>query len=327
MKTIVVKKTDEINDAEWKEITAGFNEEFKRDKKPAELIRYYKANACGYSYHGIAKDESGNIAGFSSVMPFLYKDAKGNDILTGLSGSTFVKKEFRNDIFIFNDIYKGIRKACCNDNITAILGVPNKNSFKYLIKLLRFTFLYNLPYYVLPLNPSAVLSKKLPGFINKACFAFVWLYVQLVKLVSLVYNPAEEKADYTISYSAEVYSQRFNEAYTTVTDKQFTFTYRVYTEKSMQTAYLFHFTQSGQRTVRALCKAVEHIIRKEKIDLIIFVGRLDLKQALLLKLPESKHPQQLPLTVDVLLPESDSRYEKMKSEAGWNFGLMNFDVR
>lgn len=327
MKEIVVKKTQEINEAEWEQITAGFNEEFKKEKKPAELIRYYKANACGYSYHGMAKDDNGVIAGFSSIMPFTYKDTGGNEFLTGLSGSTFVKKEFRNDIFVFNDIYKSLRTACVKDGITAILGVPNKNSFKYLIKLLRFSFLYNLPYYALPVKVSAVLSKKLPGIINTVCFAFVWLYVKLVQLVSLVYNPVEKKSNYTISFSPEAYGQRFNEAYTTTSNKQFRFTYRIFNERNMNIAYLFHFTQHGQRTLRALGKAVNHIITKEKIDLIIFVGRLDMAQPLLLKLPENKQPQPLPLTVDVLLPETDTRYAKMKEGINWNFGLMNFDVR
>ena len=70
MKEITVKKTHEITEAEWAEIIAGFNEEFKREKTTAELIKYYKANLCGYSYHGIAKDENGNVAGFSSIVPY-----------------------------------------------------------------------------------------------------------------------------------------------------------------------------------------------------------------------------------------------------------------
>lgn len=327
MKEIVVKKTPEITDAEWVQIAAGFNEEFKRDKKPAELIRYYKANVCGYSYHGMAKEENGVIAGFSSIMPFMYREAAGSEFLTGLSGSTFVKKEFRNDIFVFNDIYKALRQACINDGIVAILGVPNKNSFKYLIKLLRFKFLYNLPYYALPVKPSAVVSKKLPALVNAVYFAFVWLYIQLVRAVSFVYNPSEKQSGLTVSFLPETYSQRFNEAYTTVADKQFSFTYRIYNERNMEIAYLFHFTQNGQRTLKALGNAVNHIITKEKIDLVIFVGRLELTQPLLLKLPEGKHPQSLPLTVDVLLPETDQRYAMMKEAASWNFGLMNFDVR
>lgn len=327
MKEIVVKKTHDISDAEWMEITTGFNEEFKREKKPAELIRYFKTNACGYSYHGIAKDENGDIAGFSSIMPYKYKDVNGNEFLTGLSGSTFVKKEFRNDIFVFNDIYKGLRLACSQDGIMAILGVPNKNSFTYLIKLLRFIFLYNLPYYVLPVKPSAVISKKLPGMVNGVYYVCLWLYVKIIKLVSFIYNPAEQQSHYTVSLSPELYSQRFNEAYTTISKKQFSYTYRIYTERNMQVAYLFQFTQNGKRTLKALSKAVGHIITKEKVDLIIFVGKLKMQQPILLKLPESKHPQPLPLTVDILLPETDKRYSEMKEAVNWNFGLMNFDVR
>lgn len=327
MKEIVVKKTHEISDAEWKEITAGFNEEFNRHKKPADLLRYYKANARGYSYHGIAKDERGIIAGFSSITLFMYKDKEGNEFLTGLSGSSFVRKEFRNDIFVFHDIYKALRKVCVSDGMVAILGVPNKNSFKYLLKILRFTFLYNLPYFVLPVKLSSVLSKKLPGLLDSVFFFFIWLYVKLIRLISLVYNPAEKTADYNVSFTPHTYSDRFNEAYTTIADKQFSFTYRNYNERNMQIAYLFHFEQNGKRTLRALSKAVNHIVTKEKIDLVIFVGRLAMTQPLLLKLPESKQPQPLPLIIDVLLPETDKRFAIMTEAKSWNFGLMNFDVR
>ena len=99
MAEITVKKTHEITEAEWTEITAGFNEEFKKEKAAADLIQYYKANVCGFSYHGIAKAEDGRIAGFSSVVPIPYRDAAGAGFLTGLSGGTFVKAAFRNDIF------------------------------------------------------------------------------------------------------------------------------------------------------------------------------------------------------------------------------------
>lgn len=327
MAEITVKKTHEISEAEWTEITAGFNEEFKKGKTAAALIKYYKANICGYSYHGIAKTENGIIAGFSSIVPFKYSDAAGGEFLTGLSGGTFVKTAYRNDIFIFHDIYKALRKACVQDGITAVLGVPNKNSYKYLVKLLGFTFLYNLPYYVLPVSLSGVLSRKLPKPLNALYFVFVWLYTRMVNLFCVLYNPAEKKSTYTISLSPETSRLRFNEQYTSVAEKETSFTYRIYNERNMNIAYLFHFAQKGQRNARALSKAINYITSKEKIDLVIFVGKLDMPQCLLLKLPVKKQPQQLPLTIDILLPETDKRHVSFKEPANWNFGLMNFDVR
>lgn len=327
MSWITVKKTHELTALEWDAIAEGFNEEFKKAKTAADLIKYYKANVCGYSYHGIAKNDTGIVAGFSSIVPVQYTDASGAVFLTGLSGGTFVKAAFRSDIFIFHDIYKALRKSCIEDGFTAVLGVPNKNSYKYLVKLLGFKFLYNLPYYVLPVSVSGILSRKLPKPVNAVYFVFVWLYSKLVHFFSYLFNPAEKKSAFTISFSPEISRLRFNEQYTTVADKQSSFTYRVYNERNLNIAYLFQFTQNGQRHLKALSKAVNHIIGKEKVDLVIFVGKLDMLQCLLLKIPVKKEPQQLPLTIDILLPGTDGRYALLKDPANWNFGLMNFDVR
>jgi hypothetical protein len=48
---------------------------------------------------------------------------------------------------------------------------------------------------------------------------------------------------------------------------------------------------------------------------------------LLLRLPKNKEPQQLPLTIDVLVSQDDPMYAAFSKPENWNFGLMNFDVR
>jgi len=327
MKEIIVKKTHEITAREWQEITLGFNEEFKKEKSAADLIRYYNSNFKTYSYHGIAKEENGLIIGFTAVNPTAYTNASGNQFFAGLSGSTFVKKDFRSDIFVFHDIYKALREACANDGCKVILGVPNKNSFKYVVKLLGFKFLYNLPYYVLPVSVKNIFENKLIKLASGFIYVLIWLYVKLNGFIALLYNPKEKKAALNIFYSDETYRLRFKESYTIINDGFFNFTYRVYEEKNIRTAYLFDFRQNGQRSLRAINKAVNHIIKNEKIDMIAFVGKLDMKQRLLMKLPKSKEPQPLPLTVDILVAETDPLYAVYANPDNWNFGLMNFDVR
>ena len=327
MKEISVKKTYDVTPAEWKEIAAGFNEEFGKDKTPDGLRNYYVSNVTGYSYHGIAKDENGKIAGFSSITPVKYNDKNGLDFVTGLSGGTFVLKEYRNDIFVFHDIYKALRIACAKDGLKAILGVPNKNSFKYLIKLLGFKFLYNLPYYVMPVRVQNILSNPAVKLIWPVYFFLLRIYIKIIRGLSFFFNPKEINTAFEIFFSPEAYSFRFNQSYKTISSGQCRFTYKIFTEKNIRIAYLFDFRQNEKRNLGALAKAVDYITGNEKIDMIAFVGLLNLMQPLLLKLPKNNEPQQLPLTVDILVSQDDSMYAAFNKPENWNFGLMNFDVR
>ena len=327
MAIVTVKKTFEITDDEWLQITSGFNEEFKKEKSAADLIRYYNSNFKMFSYHGIAKDESGLIIGFTAVNPTEYTDLNGDKFFAGLSGSTFVRKDFRSDIFVFHDIYQALRVACANEGCKVILGVPNKNSFKYLVKLLKFKFLYNLPYYVLPVRVKNIFENKIVKVASGLIHRLVWLYVKFTGFISLLYNPKEKNTAFNIFFSDKTHALRFNDSYKTINDGIWQFTYRIYEEKGLCTAYLFDFRQRGQRSLRAINKALNYIIVNEKIDLIAFIGKLDIKQMLLLQLPKSKEPQPLPLTVDILVAETDPFYSAYAKSDNWNFGLMNFDVR
>jgi hypothetical protein len=327
MTEVIVKKTHEVTSDEWQAITDGFNAEFEREKKAEELAAYYQCNFKGYSLHGIAKNEQGEIAGFSSILPYLYKEKSDETFTVGLSGSTFVKKEFRQDIFVFHDIYKALRRACVAEGYKVVLGVPNMNSYKYLVKLLGFKLLFHLPYYALPVKLHKLVKNR---FIAR--FGFVWpvlsgMYVNLCSFVALFYNPAQDESEFTVSFTDEMFNLRFGQAYNKVYKGPYFFCYKMHEENGVNTAWLFQFSQNGKRTFKSLAKAVKHISTIEKPGVIIFVGSLHLKQPLLFRLPKKSEPKELPLTVDVLVEKSSSEYQKYSNAASWDFGLMNFDVR
>ena len=118
-----------------------------------------------------------------------------------------------------------------------------------------------------------------------------------------------------------------SEIYKKVMIKEFAYCYRLMDEDGVKTAYLMDFRESNQRTSHALYKAAKHIVRVEKIDLIMFVGLLRLKQYILLPLPGKYVPQQLPLTFYLLNEKLSDKFDFFKSPENWNFSLMNFDVR
>ncbi len=327
MNSILVKKTFELTPGEWRQIVEGFNEEFGRDKTVQDLQQFYAANSSGYSYHGLSVTPDGQLAGFTSVMPLPYRDAEGNTVRTGLSGSSFVRKAYRNDIFIFHDLYKAIRLQLQQEGFAVVLGVPNKNSYRYLVKLVGFRFLFNLPYYVLPVRPHRVLGKSWLRFAGPVFRAALLLYAGSIRCLTALRDTVEKSDRLRIEWEEGAYHKRFHAAYHTVEKGSGRFTYRIYDESGIRTAYLFDFRRRGQRSVSILADAVLYLLRHEAVDMILYMGTLSLRQGLLLRLPEKKQPRAMPLTVDVLVPETDPRYQRFTDPSAWDFGLLNFDVR
>jgi hypothetical protein len=76
-----------------------------------------------------------------------------------------------------------------------------------------------------------------------------------------------------------------------------------------------------------LCTAVKHILRIEKVDIILYIGTLRMKQGLLLKTPAKYVPKSLPLTYNLINVENEELFASMSDINLWDFGLMNFDAR
>lgn len=326
MARITVKKTFQISDSEWQHITTGFNSEFKKDKAAADLKKYYSNTVMKYSYHAMAW-EGEDLAGHTTFAPYYYKTPDGNQHIVCLSGGSYVKKKYRSDIFIFKDMYLYLCNAAALEGVIACVGVSNKNSFAYAIKLLGNKFLYNLPYYLLPVNLHKILKNNNLRFLNVAYIFLLRVYVSLLQVFTRIKTPIERDFYFTIDYPIEIFRERFSEKYTTIQKGKYNFTFRIYQEKEMNVAYILDFAEKGKRTLRALLFCCKYIVSNTQADIIAFVGALKLKQPLLIKLPEKKQPQKLHLTINILVPNSHLLYEELEKAENWNFGLVNFDVR
>jgi hypothetical protein len=209
----------------------------------------------------------------------------------------------------------------------AILGAPNKNAFKYLTRILGFKFLYNLPYYVLPVDLKKIMPRRFGSLLNIAYYPLLRIYLVIHQFIGWISSSVEKKSAFNISYSETDFLKRFNDTYTTIKKSNTTFTYKLFQEEDICTAYLFDFRQKGIRNSRALSNALNHIIANEKVDLITFIGKLSMRQLVLLPVPLRRIPKPLPLTIDILVPDSDELYQELAQPENWNFGLLNFDVR
>jgi hypothetical protein len=323
---IEVLKTEEIPESLWSKIAESFNCAFEgHHTTGTALCDNYKANPFGYSYHGFSQD-NGKIIAFNTITPSFYC-CKGEKRLFGLSGSTFVLKEYRKNVFILADIYDALIEYCKKDNMVAFLGVPNKNSYKYLTTFLSFREVFTLSYYVLPVKLSNILKFKSPIW-NVFSILYFKASLGVNSLLSALVNTKEKNTSYQIDIDDNYLDKRFHSShYKKIQKGDKRAWYTIADEDGVRTAYIMDFRQGRNKTFHSLLFVVQSICRNEKIDIVMYVGTMNLRQILLVKVPSGIEPKRLPFTYYLLNKEDEDKYKDMDSSENWDFGLLNFDVR
>lgn len=323
---LTVLKTTEIDNVLWETITREFNRAFNTSKTTTDLISFYQRNSLGYSIHSLAfKGEI--LIGYNALYPYTYSVNGNEDITIGISGGTFVLKEYRKDIFIFNDLSEALWEYGSKMGMVATLGVSNENSFRYAIEFLNATLIAYLPYYVLPMRLGNIIH-KFRGLLNFFSLIFARFQIAINKAVASLSDSSEKKAMFELKLSDQFYFNRFGgDKYFSIRSDNLSFFYRIESENGIIGAYLFDFRDRGKRTYKSLIKAVDYIMNHHKIDIILFIGHLRLRQFLLFRLPWKYEPQHLPLTFNLTSKAYSYYHEIMSIPDNWNFGLMNFDAR
>ena len=322
---IKVYRTFEIDDNLWRQITIGFNESFDLDIDEKSLrTGFCTSNPLGYAFHAVAFSDNGDVMGYNTFTPTFYK----NDIKILVSGSSFVRKKYRKDIFIFYDMVIALREIGEKEGFHVTVGVPNKNSREYALKILKNKHIADLDYYILPFNISKCIKKpflKPLDFFNRV---YAMTHIAVQNIWTKCFNQAEKDVKYTLITDEKGLEVRFKSSiYKRYKDGVFSAYYRIVLENKANAVYLMDFRENGKRTRLSLCKAVKFIFKQEKPDIILFVGFLHLPQSVLFKVPRKLVPKPLPMTCYILDKTNEQRFSDMSNANNWNFSLMNFDAR
>jgi len=147
-------------------------------------------------------------------------------------------------------------------------------------------------------------------------------------LFSYIINPKEKKYIYEPILNEEFYKNRFNENYYyKISIDNITAYYRIVKEDDIITAYLLSAKEKDNVTFKALTVAVREILKKETVDVVMYVGPLKLFQTLFLKVPRRFEPKKLTMTCDFINLNEKEFFNDMLTYSSWNFGLINYDVR
>ena len=319
---IQILLTNEITDQQWQAIVEGFNRSFNTNTSVEWLKIFSESNYLGYCYHALAIDND-KIIGYNVMMPFFYKN--GLKIIN--SGSSYVLKEYRKDVFIFSDMLNALHERCAKDGFEVATGVPNMNSYEYFIELLNYKYVANLDYYILPITISKIIKKRYFLIIDFIWKRTMWIYLFFLK--NLYKNHFEKEVKYEIAKSDLFYNSRFKQTdYKKLCIVNSKICYRIVNEDAIKAAYLLDFVDENfNRNTSSLLIGIKDILKKENVDILIFVGALRIKPSVLLKVPQRFVPKRLPFTIKYLTKEAKMKYADMLNMDNWNFSLINFDGR
>jgi|WetSurMetagenome_2_1015567.scaffolds.fasta_scaffold00109_19 hypothetical protein len=321
---IKVLKTFEISDAQWTDISNGFNTAFNQTKTLSQLKEYYFSTVRGYSYHALAINEAGRIIGSNVITPMEYNES----LVFGYSGGTYILKEYRNDISLLRSMLTSLERYCSGEGISAFLAVPNKNSLTYFLRIARYKQIDTLRYHALPVRISSLLKRKFGLMFDIISIPFSWFLVGLNYFLSLLINPVARSVIFELSYNKEFYQKRFfQDHYMHIEKGKFECYFRVRVEGGVKTAYILDFSYKGKRSLRALATSVFYVLTNTKSELILFIGHLRLFQCLLFKVPSRMEPQPLTLVYKLTDPSYNHLDESLALADNWNFSLINFDAR
>jgi hypothetical protein len=132
---------------------------------------------------------------------------------------------------------------------------------------------------------------------------------------------------YEIEKSKSFDSYRYDESYVKIKGGDIEFVFKIYVEDGKIVAYLYEFNENGAVTFKSLVKAVSFIKRFRDIDAVFFIGKLNLTQFLMFKVPKKVEPKRLPLVFDIISPEDHGVFSEINNIKNWNYSLLNYDVR
>ena len=321
--TFTTLKTNELTAAQLTSIVQSFNSVFEKNIHEFDFTRQYINNSKGYSYHSIMEVE-GQTVGYFSAIPYNYSYFSVEKIFCYI-GALFILPAFRNDPLAMFKLYRNAKKLMQEEGVFLAMAVPNKNAYPYFMHALKWKEVSQLPYYALPVKYANITGSN--KILNSLSSVFVSVWLGLNKLVSIFYNSKQQPSSiYLLPKEPLMEQHRYGDSHKKIKQKTFAAFYTVVNEEAINTAYLIDFYNNhNKRDSNSLLKAVNYIVQNEKVDIVLYVGELKMKQTVLFRIPKKKEPRTVNFCVEVL--NKDNIEAKAFDEASWNFGLYNFDVR
>lgn len=130
-----------------------------------EFLKWqYEDNPAGEAVIQLARDvKTGRLAGQHVVIPMLFKVNK--QAMKGTLCLNILTREAYRGQKVFTGLAKPVYEDCIKQGLEFCYAFPNPNSYPGFIRKLGFTNLGNVPLLLLPLNPKALVQKKIGAWL------------------------------------------------------------------------------------------------------------------------------------------------------------------
>jgi len=316
---ISAKKTNELSEKEWRELTTAFNSIFKKQFTPEHFKSKYLGSSLGYSVHGILFSDN-QIVGIFTAIPrqYIFKE---REITIALGCDAFILKEHRKDEFFLKQMADEVTTKLRDDGVYHFISIPNKAAYCYWKDYGGWKDIGKLNYYIVPLKVSKLLGKF--SFLDSLTF-FVFEKTIICSTFFSFFTKKYYDKKIHLNRNQEYLNQRYSPDYSVrkISDNC-SFIYRIYIEGNIRTAYLIDCFPLSRANITL---ASNQIIKETRgnLDLILFIGKIDHPPFFFLKVPQNKEPRIQPF---IGLSFNSSYDNDFFSIDSWDVSLANFDNR
>lgn len=315
---VVVKKSAELSQEEFKQISDLFETVFEKPRSVELLHRQYEKNPFGYAWLSMLVDGN-RIVGLNSYVPSYYLVQRTQRIFAN-SIDSMVEKPYR-DFFNFNDMIRAAYKTMAANGVDFVYGYPNDNSFPVLtkgklMKPIGRMQTYCLPYRIGGIKPSL----RMLNILSKAFCHFYSLISGITASSSL--------CRFTISKDSESYNAtrylRGNADYGHADLGDGYLHYKITNHEGVRTAFIIDIDRKSPKNFN---RAVRYLLKNhsKEFDLILYPGWLPFKNTGLIRLPRKFEPKNFNFTGKMLAKKGELPEEIWHIE-NWDTNLSNYDL-
>lgn len=319
---IKVCKSIEWTEREWESYAFGFNEVFGTSYSVDLFKDKYLSVHNGYALHSLLLNADGEVVGGITVIPCVYTCGNA-EFLNGLAVDVFIRESYREDPLMLRRMYKKLRVLLESEGVLAVTAVPNATAYPYWKNVVKWKDVGDVNYWAVPVRVGNVLG-RCRVLLNACSMVYSHCAYALSALTGL-FSSKQRAYDFAISMDDKYVGHKFTSGqYNVWQEGDSRIVYRTVNEDGVMAAYVISATQNGQRSSSMFRKAVG-IILKQKVDIIIYVGKMGIFQTLFVRIPKRFEPKGLPLMFDIITP--NDMFSNAYDINNWDFGLLNYDVR